>query len=92
MTPPRETATTRERVRWYLYDASNGAVYDNIEAIYNAVRCEPKTPRRLALTWQERNHARKTLEAHIRNTELVANPNRTVWDEKPILVCWMELN
>ena len=92
MTPPRETATTRERVRWYLYDASNGAVYDSIEAIYNAVRCEPKTPRRLALTWQERNDARKTLEAHIRNTELVADPNRTAWDEKPILVCWMELN
>jgi superfamily II DNA or RNA helicase len=93
--PPIEPDTTNDtnkqgELRWYFCDSDNGKILEGVESIYSAIRSVPETPRHTAMTWQERNSARKAIETYIRNTHLLAIQAPAGY--KPVLVCWMEVS
>ena len=79
----------RGGLRWYFRNAEDGKIIEGLENIYDTIRCVCDTPRHTELAWEQRTDARKSIEAHIRDTYLRAI--QPVAGYKPILVCWMEI-
>jgi hypothetical protein len=77
-------------VEWYLIDLATGQVTEGAEALHDAVRCEPATPRQCRIAQVELLEARKSIEKHIKNAYLkrVQAPVGV----RPVLSAWMELN
>ena len=89
----REDAATLEpqgELVWLFRDHATGQVHEGLEDIWQAIRCQPDTPRHVSLTPEALIEARKAIERDkvqrlLRNRGLPASARAT-------LVCWMDIS
>ena len=92
---PAQDVTTDEwsdeagQTRWYLYDRVSEEIGESATAIFEALRCEPETERRVVSERTDLIAVREQMDKHIKNTYLkrVQAPVGV----KPALIAWMEL-
>lgn len=84
---------TAGETRWYLYDLEKETIVDNrsdLDAIADAIRSTPDTPRRCIVEQPTLTDIRKRVEKHIKNDYLKST--QAPQGVKPALKAWMELN
>lgn len=92
---PAKDATTGEWTaesgftRWYLYDQASETISEDVVNAFNAIRCEPETPRQTEAPRAELIALRQQLDRHITNSYLkkVQAPVGVT----ATLLAWMEL-
>lgn len=75
---------------WYFYDKKNDDVIEGVEAIHRIIECNSITPREVSKPVNELRQYLKIIEQ--RNVQKYLRQTQATVDEKPTLMCWMEIN
>ena len=75
--------------RWYLYDLGTGEIDDDVTGIHKLVKCEPDTPRKMAMPKASLSDIRRKMDKHVTNTYL--RKVQAPLGVKSTLLAWMEL-
>ena len=76
--------------RWYMLDPETKKVVEQAYPIWQAIKCDPETPRVFQVSEEDFKKARKEIEKHIKKNYMKSV--QAPIGVKPRLVTWLEMN